>query len=645
MSSICGFFNINGESASKEIGVAMMEKLSIYHADFSEEFYEENFFFGCLLQVITPESELEKLPYHDYNTGLTVTADAIIDNRLELMDIFSIASSDRSRITDSQLILMAFKKWGEKCPAYLIGDYAFAIFDKYKNELFCARDHVGKRTFYYSISSNTFAFSTLMKPLFVIPGVGQRLNDLWIADFLAISAVAHEIDSNHTVYQDIQQLLPAHTITINRDGIRKVKYWDPLSLPTISFKNSAEYDDAFREVFFEAVHCRTRSIGSVGVLLSGGLDSGAVACVAAKKLNEIGKDLKAFSALPMDGYKEWLPSNFIADESPYIEAIKNYYPNIKVTYCRSEGKHSYTDVGKYLDILEQPYKTVENMFWMDSINNLAVNNNCKVLLDGQFGNSTISYGDFYVQAFSLFKQFKLIALLNEIKDYCKIHRMSRKKFGKYLAIKFLPAFLHMDSLNNKSEIKEFTLISSALSSKYDTNRRVKKAGYNLNTKRINTLSQMRRLTMESTAFTHIGAMETKMSLAYGIVKRDPTRDKRVIDFCFRIPGDQYVKHGQERHLIRRSMEGVLPDKVRLNTSVRGLQSADWLQRITPVWDELQQAILNSVEKKNILPYINTAEVIQAINMNRVLVDNDTNTVDIRKLLVCLIFGDFLESIS
>ena len=146
-----------------------------------------------------------------------------------------------------------------------------------------------------------------MKPIFVLPQIAMRLNDSWIADFLAIPSVAHELDTGHTVYKDIMQLAPAHTLTVSHAGLGKRKYWDPLQLPELRLKDDQEYDMAFREVFFEAVRCRTRSIGSVGVMLSGGLDSGSVACVASKQLKECGKTLKAFSALPMEGYDEKLP--------------------------------------------------------------------------------------------------------------------------------------------------------------------------------------------------------------------------------------------------------------------------------------------------------------------------------------------------
>ena len=124
--------------------------------------------------------------------SLVITADAIIDNRAELFEIFAIPVEEQN-MPDCLLILEAYKKWGVKCPEYLIGDFAFAIWDKQKNELFCARDHVGKRSIYYYDSPDVFAFSTLIEPLFKIDGVNKRLNETYIADFLAITSVRHEL--------------------------------------------------------------------------------------------------------------------------------------------------------------------------------------------------------------------------------------------------------------------------------------------------------------------------------------------------------------------------------------------------------------------------------------------------------------------
>ncbi|MCX7708893.1 MAG: asparagine synthase-related protein [Clostridia bacterium] len=645
MSAICGYINLKGNYAPKEIGAAMMKKLGVYSADASETWSAGPIFFGCHHQWITPESCFEKLPYHDETAGLTITADAIIDNRSELLGLFGIPLIEKNKITDSELILLAFKKWGDECPKYLIGDYAFAIWNHQKRELFCARDHVGKRTFYYVYSEGTFAFCTVMKPLLVVPQVTKGLNDLWLADFLAIPTVAHELEAHHTIYQDVFQLEPAQSMKVSLSGFKKKKYWHPLELPEIRFKNDVEYDEAFREIFFEAVHCRTRSYKDVGILLSGGLDSGAVACVASQQFKNNGKRLKAYSAVPIEGYVEFLPSGWISDESEYINAICEHCGNIDINYCRFPDRHSLTNTERLINILEQPYKIVENLFWMDGIAETAARQNCKVLLDGQFGNSTISFGDFYIQLFTLFKNGQWVKMLNEISDYGKFHGVSRKRLLQYVFKRFSPEFVQKNIFKQQGDqalSQTISLVQPDFAKQHHTEMRLKKAGYLHSPYQNYTLSEVRKLIFEPSAFTHIGAVETKLSLAYGIAKRDPTRDKRVIEFCFRIPGNQFVQKGQERYLVRRSMKDILPDKVRLNTKVRGKQSADWIQRIQPEWENARNELERAIQKDYVKRYINVSEIDQALMKNEVLTPGETNVLDLRLMLSCLIFSNFIK---
>jgi|LSQX01.2.fsa_nt_gb asparagine synthase (glutamine-hydrolysing) len=643
MSSICGFFNRDGKPASVDSGSLMMKKMSIHNLDYADVWYYNEFFMGCNHQIITPESMNEKLPMYDYNSGLSITADAIIDNREELFKVFGIPLSERYSITDSQLILMSYKKWGEKCPVHLIGDYAFVIADLEKRQLFCARDHVGKRTFYYAYNEGVFAFSTLMKPLFAVNGFVNKLNELWIADFLSIPTVLHELDENHTIYENIMQLAPAHALIVDRAGIRKHKYWDPFNLPEIRFKSDDDYDDAFRDVFFEAVRCRTRSNKPIGVMLSGGLDSGAVACVVAGILNKRGENLKAFTALPMDGYKDFLSTGYIADESSYIEAIKEQYSNIELNYSRSEGKHSLKDIDKFLGIFEQPYKIVQNLFWLDDIAELASKNGCNVLLDGQYGNSTISFGDFYTQAFTLFKSGRIISLYREIKGFSRLHRVSGKKCAKHFIKQFLSDHINM---SKKGDMVENTLsiISMSLASEYETSKRLRRAGYRNKHNRKCSLNDIRKLNLRPYVLTHLGAIETKLSLYHGIVKRDPTRDKRVIDFCFKIPGNQFVYNGQERVLIRRSMKGIIPDKVRLNMKEKGIQSADWMQRLSPFWGDIRNEFIDILAIDKLQKYVYNEKVMEELIEVNELVSGKINDQDLRLLLSCFIFAYFIKSI-
>ena len=113
----------------------------------------------------TPGSLNEKLPLSNASGDLIITADARIDNRDELIEALDLNGRLRQTITDSELILAAFERWGEGCPERLLGDFSFAIWDRQKNRLFCARDHMGVKPFYYYLSNKVIVFASEIKAL------------------------------------------------------------------------------------------------------------------------------------------------------------------------------------------------------------------------------------------------------------------------------------------------------------------------------------------------------------------------------------------------------------------------------------------------------------------------------------------------
>jgi Asparagine synthase (glutamine-hydrolyzing) len=332
MNSILGILGKNNR-IDRDKCHKVMDELCIYKSDFVHTWNNDNIFLGCSIQFTTKESKSEKSPFYDSETGLVIVSDATIYNREELIKILYINYDNSYVITDSDILLSAYKKWGKECPKYIVGDFAFSIWCERSKELFCARDHVGKRTLYFYDDGKTFLFCTLIKPILNWMNKNIELNYRWIADFLSIESVVHESECNETIYKNIYQLPPGSTFCFNNHDMNIKRYWNPLETKPLKLKNDYEYNEAFKEVFFKAVKSRLRSEGDIGVMLSGGLDSTAVASVAAKELQNCNRNLKAFSSVPIDEYKEWLPQHFIANESEYIETMKEFYHNIDITYA------------------------------------------------------------------------------------------------------------------------------------------------------------------------------------------------------------------------------------------------------------------------------------------------------------------------
>ncbi|MHC1681575.1 MAG: asparagine synthase-related protein [Clostridiaceae bacterium] len=646
MSAVCGVFNLDNSSIINEQKSMIMEKLKIYPLDDIGEWTGQGIFLGCGIQYITPESQRELLPLYDKKSLLSITADAIIDNRVELAENLEFSKEALNQITDSELILLAYKKWGEECPKYLCGNFTFVIWDAVKKNLFCVRDHVGARTFYYHYSDNVFSFCTVMGPLISLFDKKMELNERWVTDFLALDGIQHEYECDETIYKGIFQLPPGCSMSINLNGIQLKKYWDPVKdVKPLRLNSDEEYEEAFRNIFSEAVNCRLRNIKDVGIALSGGLDSGSVACLATKQLLEKDKRLKAFSSIPIKNFIDKNPSKyFIKDESNNIEILRNHVGNMDVTYCRCEGKNSFLDIDFFINIFEQPYKSVQTLYWNNDLVKKASDNGCKVILNGQFGNSTISDGEFLIHALTLYRERKFITLLNEIKSFSKIKKISTYKVNKELFKAIIPFSLRkaISKIKNKDYDRFAEVpVNPDLIKKWNVEERFDKKHYNVLTERFLDYYEVQDYTVDPLAFSQIGAIETKMSLNYGIALRDPTRDKRVIEFCLSLPSDQFVRNGEERYLIRRAMKGILPEEIRGNRSTRGLQSADWIQRLQPHRKEIYEELNEILDDFEIRRYIDCNKLKEYLNQLKEEIDESYGSI-IRMLLITLVFSRFIK---
>ena len=281
MSAIYGLYDLNKNEFNHEKALKLEVGYDKYKFDKSNNYEKENLFLGSKQQFFTKEAKREILPFYNDENKVVITADAIIDNREELIKVLDLDKD----ITDSQLILNAYLKWQEECVQHLIGDFAFVIYDEIKERLFAARDHVGKRTFYYIFKENEFTFSTSIKPLAEMKSVLESLviNEKWLIDYLAIEGAISSIDLNETIYKDIRQLPPAHCLMVSKNGIAVKQYWFPEKIEQIKMSDE-EYVEKFKEIYQEAVECRLRTSKNIGIMISSGLDSTSVAAFAADSL-------------------------------------------------------------------------------------------------------------------------------------------------------------------------------------------------------------------------------------------------------------------------------------------------------------------------------------------------------------------------
>ncbi|MBB6735124.1 asparagine synthase-related protein [Cohnella zeiphila] len=611
MSAIAGLIRLDGQDADPADAEALMGAMQSYVADEVRTWRGGPAFLGCRIRRITPDSAAERMPDGSDPTGrLRIAADAILDNRFELFDRLEVPAARRGEMTDSELILLAYRRWGRETPAALVGDFAFMIWDEERRLLFGARDTFGSRSLYYHGNATRFAFCTAMGPLLALDDTPKGLNEAWLAEFMAIPEMFECTDPEATPYRDIRQVPPGHAIAVTDGRVALAGFGALEPDAPLQLKSDADYEEAFRDVFGEAVRCRLRTFREVAVTLSGGLDSGTVASFAARELAQSGKTLHAYSSVPPRDFADWTPGGTAADERPYIRATARHVGNIEQTDLDFEGISPYTEVDEWLDLLESPYKFFENSYWLKGIYERAGRQGAGILLTGARGNFTISWGpalDYYAL---LLKRMRWLRLLRELRLYGENKGIGRRKLLPIIGKLAFPALAGRRSSQAAGADLPAMLIHPDFAARTGVFARLREgSGGPAEADAV----RLRRDKLGSLAAANKnGATATKLSLRYGVWERDPTCDLRVVRFCLAVPLPQYVRDGMDRALIRRATASVLPDEVRLNQRVRGIQGADWLHRAAPAWSRLTEELTRLCADPAVAAYLHVERIRAAL---------------------------------
>jgi asparagine synthase (glutamine-hydrolysing) len=284
VSGIVGILNLDGAPVDRELLHRMTGFMRFRGPDAQEFWSDGSVGFGHALLRTTDESLGEHQPWSP-DGRFWISADARIDARQELIaKLTPQVATPLDGVPDAELILHAYQVWGDSCLEHLLGDFAFAIWDTEQRRLFCARDPMGVKPFFYARLSHCLVFSNTLNCVRLHPSVSERLNRRAIDEFLQAE---EEPDPQITTFADIQRLLPGHCLSCADGAVHITRYWAlPLDDP-IHFPRASDYVERFRELLRQAVADRLRT-RRVVVSMSGGLDSTTIAAVARQVLAERG---------------------------------------------------------------------------------------------------------------------------------------------------------------------------------------------------------------------------------------------------------------------------------------------------------------------------------------------------------------------
>ncbi len=587
MSALFGLINLNGQEVA-QTDLERMRAALVHHGDEGGAWWRQNAGMGQRLTCFTPEDRLERQPLVSADGQRILISNARLDNRHELALALDISPAEASALPDSVFILRAFEKWGEDCMRRLIGSFLFAIWDARMQRLFAARSPFGGRTLFYYATPHTLSFATMPKALLTLPYISRTLNEEKVADFL----VLNHAEIHTTFYRNVYRLPPGHLLTFGREGLNTRRYFHFDLKREIRFPHDDDYVEAFNELFERVVNDQLRSLTPVGVMMSGGLDSASVAVTAARLLQREDKRLTTFTEVPRAGFDGPVIPRRYADETPFVQAIAQMYPNLDPRFIRTDGRDPFQDLNTFFDHVEIPFRNVANRVWIEAVLHSARACNTRVLLTGDQGNLTVSWdGSGLLPQFLRKGQWaqawrEARALAREGNAQSAILALAGRGLLPLLPT---PVWLAVEWLRGRHQSRPaqpwraYSSIHPDFAAEQRVDARARAMGNNFH-RRITTDTRALRYEVITTMDV-TGDMGSGYQALYGVQKRAPLMDARLIDFCFALPEEQYQRNGITRWLIRRAMAKSLPSVV-LENKKRGLQAADWYERLEASRDEM-----------------------------------------------------------
>src|SRR2546425_4113601 len=278
MCGICGILDLRGNNVSAEELKAMSNVLRHRGPDDQGRCFSGPLAFGFRrLSIVDLAGGHQPMTNEDGSVWIVFNGE--IYNHAELRPELQKRGHRLISNSDTETILHLYEEYGDDCVCHLRGMFAFAIWDTRRKRLFCARDRLGIKPFYYVMAGRRFAFASEIKALLELPNFKPDLNRLALPEFLAFGYLSSE----ETLLSGVRKLLPGHRLVIDlerRDTEPQIaQYWDLDISPPECPLSEGEYVAQFRDLFTEAVRTHLRSDVPLGVFLSGGLDSSSIAAV------------------------------------------------------------------------------------------------------------------------------------------------------------------------------------------------------------------------------------------------------------------------------------------------------------------------------------------------------------------------------
>jgi asparagine synthase (glutamine-hydrolysing) len=568
MCGICGIINFNQQPVREASIHTMMQIMKHRGPDDEGVFIEKNVGLGFVRLSIIDLSKAGNQPMVSNDGRYMIVFNGEIYNYIEVRKELKLKNYTFKTNSDTEVLLASYMEWGEECLQRFNGMWAFVIFDRVEKRIFAARDRYGIKPFYYLKTGNYLAIASEIPPLLSLLEHKPDPNHQSIFDYLVFNRTDQ---TERTFFEEIRKLQHGHSLSIQltEDSGQKaevrIKNWYDLRT---NLKEPFKCPEEYKELFSSAVGLRLRSDVPVGVCLSGGLDSSSIVSILLKDYNK--KDLNTFSAVYEKGQ--------FGDETEFINEYKPFLKNMFFTTPTAETLQA--NLAGFVKAHAEPIPST-SPYAQFKVMELA-KGKVVVTLDGQGADEELAGYHYFFGFFfkDLLKHRRLGKLSIEMFHYLINHH-------NLYGLKTFLYFLLPEKLKTSLRVNEKGYLNQAFVEKYQSSNSIARNLYNSGSLHDALLDHFEY------KLEHLLKWEDRNSMWFSLEARVPFLDYRLVEKTLATQGDLIIKNGMTKHILRESMKGILPEKIRMRRDKVGFGTPqdEWFKK--PAWRNMVSEILNS----------------------------------------------------
>lgn len=571
MCGITGFYNSN--NLNKDDLKLMADALKHRGPDGEGYFYSQDRGVGLghrRLSIIDLSSSANQ-PMFDKQDRYSIVYNGEIYNFIEIKKELQEMGHSFRTSSDTEVFLVAYIQWGKDCYHKFNGMWACAIYDKQLKTIHFSRDRYGVKPLYYYFKDNVLIFASELK---AILAVSHKINlQFNLKSFVtAFSGIGKLEASGNSLYDCVYALLPGYTLDYNGSDMRVSRWWNSEDQIYQTKLNYEEQKNKFFELFQDACRLRLRSDVPVATSLSGGLDSSAIVCL----INKIKREQKSNTE-----YRTFVHEfpNEVMDESLYASEIIEF-TGCPVTWVKQED----LDLVRSIDDFIYSFETLYSGIGIASkrIYESQKNAGFSVTLDGHGADELMGgYNDYLLQ--------KIFLNLSNPKSVIQNVRQLKQQMGYSYRLSYLLKGILKQLLPKNSKIYNFVRSAFVPSMRVFTDIAHQTTPYKTN--KLKAPASLKGVNLSLFLDFHQKILPRLLqnfditSMANSVEVRMPFMDYRLVNFLFSLPIESKIANGFSKYILRDSLEGVIPDKIRLRKSKIGFHSpfSKWAVNILKPW--------------------------------------------------------------